>query len=81
MGTRGFDFSGQHRLESRFLIEWSQTCYIINVAHQTGVPVPVSFPGLGVLAVFALKSAKIEGAGTGKSRLSRAAPMEKSPPK
>ena len=32
MGTRNFGFSSQHRLESSFLIEWSQTCYIFELA-------------------------------------------------
>jgi hypothetical protein len=36
MGTRNFGFSSQHRLESSFLIEWSQTCYIFPSIYWQG---------------------------------------------
>src|ERR1035441_2895089 len=36
MGTRDFGFSSQHRPESNFLIERSQTCYIF--APATNLP-------------------------------------------
>jgi len=36
MGTRDFGFSSQHRLESSFLIEWSQTRYIFSGARGLG---------------------------------------------